>query len=164
MAGAYGLSVRHCLLLVWIELEARTVGVVTHTTKMKLFHRHIVWRLLRLVLSKKKKRIQINFLNWIELNLFLSGQKMDDQEGIFNVERGRCDSIQLTKNANNTSFGLDLVEFEELIQLDMACSDWANVLSSFLRKKSQETCGLACYDDYTGAHGRWRYDGDLGIE
>ena len=89
---------------------------------------------------------------------------MDDQEGIFNVERGRCDSIQLTKNANNTSFGLDLVEFEELIQLDMACSDWANVLSSFLRKKSQETCGLACYDDYTGAHGRWRYDGDLGIE
>ena len=47
------------------------------------------------VLTKKKSINQP--LNWIELNLDLVGQKMNNQEGIFIVGLGEFDSIQLTK-------------------------------------------------------------------
>ena len=57
--------------------------------------------------EEKKKWIQFNLSNWIELDLFLIGQKMSNQGGIFNVGRGKFDLIQLTKKPKSTSFGLD---------------------------------------------------------
>ena len=50
---------------------------------------------------------------------------MKNQEGIFIVGRGKFDPMQLTNKSKKT-FELDSTEFEALIQLDVACSHWAN--------------------------------------
>ena len=60
------------------------------------------------------------------MNLDLIGKKISNQEDIFIVGQVKLFSIQLKKKSKETSFELDRIEFEELIQLDVACSHWAN--------------------------------------
>ena len=51
------------------------------------------------------------------------------------MERGKFDSIQLTKNKSFLfeRIELDWIEFEELIQLDVASSHWADAPEAILR-------------------------------
>ena len=46
---------------------------------------------LRARFNEEKKGIQFNFLNWIELNFDVIGKKMNNQEGVSIMGRGKFD-------------------------------------------------------------------------
>ena len=85
------------------------------------------------VSTYKQKLIQFCFLNWIALKSDLIGQKMNTQQGTFIVGRGKFDSIQKKKKSMNRlhfrqvwrDFFFNWIEFEDMIQIEVACSHWA---------------------------------------
>ena len=67
----------------------------------------------------------VHLLNWIEIGFVLIYQKKKSRR-FFHGGAREIHSIMSTKKSKNTHFGLDWIEFEEVIQLDMTFSHWAN--------------------------------------